>query len=274
MKGDLAVYATLALAAGPFLFLRGFRDLRVRRLIQNTPTARIRSMAMGRVEVNGVALGRSAVAAPFSGRPCVYWQVEIAVRARNSWSTVHRATSGQPFFVQDDTGVAMVYPEGAECRANVTGEEACAGLALAPVYADYLAQRRIGMRFLWRVGTMRFRERAIVEGDPVFVLGEAQPRARSIEISEAGEALATGTDGPRRTTGERMRSLSQQAVAVIRRGRHGGPFLISQQSESHLCFDLGLRSFFSLVGGPAMTLFGLGYWLIALAPFIRGGSHP
>ena len=52
---ELPFWAALALGAGPVLFWRGFRDLRTQRLIQNTPTARIRSMPMGLVEINGEA---------------------------------------------------------------------------------------------------------------------------------------------------------------------------------------------------------------------------
>ena len=275
MKGELSIYAGMALAAGPILFLRGFHDLRVRRLIQNTPTARIRSMAMGHVEVKGTVMGRSAIAAPFSGRPCVYWQVEVAVRSRrDGWTTVHRNASGHPFYVQDETGVALVYPEGSQCRATITGDETCLGINLPDVYAQYLSRQRLGMRYLWRMSSMRFRERVIVEGEPIYVLGEAQPRARSVAISDVDEALATGTDGPARLHGERLRSLHHDVAAVVRRGRYEGAFIISPQSERDLCLDLGIGAFFKLIGGPVLALLGLGYWLFALSSLAMGGRLP
>src|SRR5262249_50817472 len=119
MHLSFPIYATLALGAGLWLFVRAFRDFRTRRLIENTPTARIRSMAMGLVEINGEVVQRSEHLAPFSGRPCAYWQVDIATRGRNNtWSIVHRNASGSPFFVQDDTGLALVYPQGADCRVQ------------------------------------------------------------------------------------------------------------------------------------------------------------
>ena len=109
---------------------RAFRDFRTRQLIENTPPARIRSMAMGLVEVNGEVVPRSEHQAPFSGRPCAYWQVEIATQGRrNSWTTVHRACSGSPFFIRDETGLALVYPKDAECRVMNPVEETCSGIA-------------------------------------------------------------------------------------------------------------------------------------------------
>src|SRR4029077_10618268 len=75
---QITFWSLAALGAGPYLFYRGFRELRTRQLIPNTPRARIRSMAMGLVEIEGVAEPRSALVGPFSGRPCLYWQVDIA----------------------------------------------------------------------------------------------------------------------------------------------------------------------------------------------------
>jgi len=273
MRGELAVYASMALVAGPIMFLRAFRDLRIKRLIQDTPTARIRSMAMGRVEVCGTVLGRSAVRAPFSDRPCAYWQVEIAVRSRrDGWSTVHRNASGNPFYVQDDTGTALVYPEGAMCRARITGDEECLGVNLPPVYADYLKTVKPMWKHMWRLSALRFRERVLLEGDPIYVMGEAQPRAQAVDLSELEGHYATGTDGPARLHGRRLKSLHQEVSAVIRRGRYDGTFIISQQSESSICFELGISAFLKLIGGPALILFGLGYWLMALASLSRGGA--
>ena len=46
MDPRLPIVAAVALGTGPWLFWKGFRQLHVVRLIENTPTARIRSMAM------------------------------------------------------------------------------------------------------------------------------------------------------------------------------------------------------------------------------------
>src|SRR5262249_50730606 len=93
---------------GIVLFVRGFRTWRERRLIQNTPPAKIRSMAMGLVEINGTVEPRSVLAGPFSGQSCAFWEVDISSRTKDGWRVVHRNASGHPFFIQDGTASALV----------------------------------------------------------------------------------------------------------------------------------------------------------------------
>ena len=79
----MGIGAALA-AGGPWAFYQGFKAMRVQQLIRNTPTARVRSMAIGLVEVNGAVIPRSRTLAPFSGRSCAWWQVEIQTLASKS----------------------------------------------------------------------------------------------------------------------------------------------------------------------------------------------
>ncbi len=237
LRLDLPVYATFSLLAGPVMYVTGFRDLRIRRMIENTPTARIRSMAMGLVEVQGAVLERSQIAAPFSGNRCAYWEVDIAVRSnrRNGWVTVHRRSSGQPFFVDDGTGLALVYPEGSQCRVPSGSEEECQGFGLPDCYESYMAEQNLWQRHLWRLSGMRFRERMLVEGQHVFILGSAEPRAQSSDIANPEDGLtpehavpwiepdleATGTDGAV-TSAPRVPGLSVvPAAAMLRAGSLG-----------------------------------------------------
>lgn len=260
---DLPFWAALALGAGAVLFARSFRDLRTRRLIQNTPTARIRSMPMGLVEISGEASPRSELVAPFSGRPCAYWQLDISTRSRrNAWAVVHRNASGNPFFLRDETGVALVYPQDATVRLNFQVEEECLGVSLPDVYAQYLHDQHPAGSALWRVGSLRFRERVLEAGQRVYVLGTALPRPQSVAISMDEELEATGTDDRR---AHRLQTLDHEAQAVIRRGENERTYIISQQSERELTMQLGLRATAELIGGPALTLFGIAYWLHVLS---------
>ena len=247
---------------GPLAFAHGFRLWRRRRLIQDTPTARIRSMAMGLVEVNGAVHGRSAVTAPFSGHECVYWQVDISVPGRKrGWRVIHRNASGQPFYLEDETGTALVYPNGAECHLNHGVEEVAQGILLPDCYADYLREHPGAVNGLARLSTLRFRERVLEEGQRLYVLGTAVSRAREVVISE-GEALAaTGTDGPGALHLQRLRERDAQVRGVIRRGERERTFLLSQESERQLTFGLGLQAAGLLAGGPLATLAGLWMWM-------------
>lgn len=267
------VGSAAAVGAGVFAFAHGFRVLRLQRLIQDTPTARVRSLAMGLVELQGALRGRSRTSAPFTSRECVWWEVELqTLRESNKglkrWHTVHREQSGHPFYLDDGTGTALVYPQGAEVSAGDVVSEETHGLGVPEPYAGYMAQRQLAMRHLWSVGPMRFRERVLEEGRAVFVLGRAHPRASAVEVSMDEEALeATGTDA---IGAAHVRRYDGQCMAVVRRGPRDAAFLISDRSERSLTAEYGFRAFGGLVGGPLLALFGL-WCLIELG---RSGALP
>jgi len=252
------VAALAALAAGPWLLWNGFRCLRIARLIGNTPTARIRSMAMGLVEVCGQVRARSAQTAPFSGRPCVYWEVDVSVRNRRGWTVVRREQSGRPFFLSDETGVAMVYPTGASCRIRFGTDETVFGLVPPSPYAEYLGRNPSLVTTVARLSMMRFRERTLEDGQRVYVMGTAMPRSRGDEVSGGGTPGEGHDDGP-------LRELDRGMAAVIRRGENESTFIISQEKEHVVESTMRWKAAAMILGGPPLALFGLGYWLSALA---------
>jgi E3 Ubiquitin ligase len=260
MHLEHALWATVALGAGPVLFWTGFGKFRLKRLMENTPTAKIRSMAMGLVEVSGQVRAKSTVIGPFSGQSCAYWEVDVATAGRRgSWQVFHRARSGQPFYLEDETGVALVYPHDARCRVHLERSEECLGVSLPDCYASYMREHRL---MLWQLGMLRFRERMLEDGMHVYVLGTATPRANAHVVSLEGELAATGSDG---WADRRHREQQRQIAGVIRRGEHERTFLISQDSERALHVTLGIETLLTLVGGPLLALFGLGWWLATLA---------
>jgi E3 ubiquitin ligase len=257
----MSALSVAALGAGLWLFWQGLRALRTVRLIENTPTARIRSMAMGLVEVRGRPQARSTMIAPFSGHPCAYWQVDISVRGRNkSWSVIHRNASGNPFYLEDDTGSALVYPEGAVCRIRYGTEEECFGLQPPSPYAEYLHDHGSIMTAAARLSMLRFRERTIEDGMELFVLGTAEPRANAFSVTEA-----TGTDGDAGLGADVRHRLDHDHVAVIRQGENEGTFIISQEGERDLTTVMRIKAAAMILGGPPLALAGLGYWLLVLA---------
>lgn len=261
-------FSALAALGGPWLFHKGFRALRVQQLIRNTPTARVRSMAMGIVEVNGTIVNRSRVTAPFSGRPCAWWEIDIQTQSTRSrsgqrtWHTVHHDASGHPFFLRDETGVALVYPQGADCRVPYDVSEDTRGLGVPDMYMEFMKSRDLGMRAVWALGPMRFRERRLEEGQRVYVLGHAFPRSVARAVSFDEEALeATGTDS---FGAAHVRTLDEECCAVVRRGPHDPAFILSTSSERDESLLWGLKAFGGLVAGPLVTVFGV-WCLLELA---------
>jgi len=117
-NADGWVWPVFGACAGVYLFYRGFRMLRRKRLILNTPTSKVRSAAMGLVEVNGLAVGPYVMNAPITGLPCYYhrsiaWQWRQSGKNK-SWQKVADESRHLLFFVDDNTGRLLINPQGAE----------------------------------------------------------------------------------------------------------------------------------------------------------------
>jgi hypothetical protein len=109
------------------MFWVAFRKWRQYRLIADTPTSTVRSIAMGLVEICGVVMSKATLLSPFSDTVCVYFRylVEEYRRkvSRNSkgktsvsyrWETIRAGDKYEPFFTRDDTGQVWVDPYNAE----------------------------------------------------------------------------------------------------------------------------------------------------------------
>ena len=116
--GGLLAWCTFGIAAGLYFFFRGFRTLQRKRLILDTPTAKIRSAAMGLVELNGLAIGPFTLTAPITAMPCYYYRTmawQWRQEGKNKqWVKVADESLHVPFFLDDNTGRILVDPTGAE----------------------------------------------------------------------------------------------------------------------------------------------------------------
>lgn len=110
----------VAALAVPISAVLGLRCWRRARIIDDTPTSRVRSAAQGYVELSGRAgFAGGETRAPLSGRPCVWWTFRVerkrdSDRGRGSWETISRGTSEAPFLLIDASDRCLVDPRGAE----------------------------------------------------------------------------------------------------------------------------------------------------------------
>ena len=114
----LLLWCVVGFCAGIGLFIYGFRLLQRRRLILDTPFSKIRSAAMGMVEVSGQAVGPYTMVAPITARPCYYYRTEIwewkQSGKNKQWVKVAGESMHVPFFVDDNTGRLLIDPRGAD----------------------------------------------------------------------------------------------------------------------------------------------------------------
>lgn len=114
---DFVVFLGISTVAA---FYFAFRFLRHTRLIEDTPTSKVRSAAQGYVELEGTTrvLESGDVLSALTKTPCVWWAYDIAKRVKtkngHSWSSIKKDTSLEPFQLEDDTGRCVVNPAGAE----------------------------------------------------------------------------------------------------------------------------------------------------------------
>jgi E3 Ubiquitin ligase len=165
------------------------RWLKIARLIEDTPTSRIRSAAQGYVELagNGLPLPGTSNPAPLTQRPCVWWQYKISKRTergsgsgrREGWQTVASGTSSLPFLLDDETGQCIVQPDGAE----VMPTESTTWYGDTPWPTSRPGQKLslIGGR------DYRYVEDRIYEHERLYVLGDFRSTASSVELDQPAE---------------------------------------------------------------------------------------
>ena len=107
-----------------------FRWLHIARMLEDTPTSRVRSAAQGYVELVGRAgrARRHEEPRAADATPRVWWKYRVQRRTgsssgrnqRSKWQTVKSGHSEQPFLLDDGTGECIVQPAGAEVLTTET----------------------------------------------------------------------------------------------------------------------------------------------------------
>ncbi len=281
---DLGASGWLAggIVGGLVLFGAGFRAWRRLRLIEDTPTSRVRSMALGRVELAGRALGKGDLEAPFTGTACVYYRyrIEQEVRSnkRRSWRTVAQGdSSAWGFYLEDDTGRVLVDPAGAQVDLAHDWKET--NPELAPRLLAALARDDVDPQGWLLRKKLRFTEWHIAPGDPLYVLGVAQERpglagerrrriaGKLAALKRDPEAMAhLDVDGDGRVDTDEwevarhlvVQEITTAAVddrVVVAVAPHGeSPFYVTDRGEDHVRSRHRWRAIGGIYGGGVLAL--------------------
>lgn len=183
---SLIAAAAVTACAG---FVAAFVYLRRARLIEDTPTSRVRSAALGYCELEGEAatMAGEPILAPLTLTPCAWFRYSVEQREHGSggqgarWRMLRRGTSDGLFLLRDDTGACVIDPEG----AVVTPSASHVWYGDTPTPLPGVPPGRL------RGGRYRYREERIQDGDFLYAIGE---------LKSSG-----GADGPGRA--EAVRAL-------------------------------------------------------------------
>ncbi len=168
--GIILAVAVAALAGFSF----AFRFLRRARIIQDTPTSKIRSAAQGYLELEGRGelMEGEPIVAPLTGQTCTWYRYKVDKREvrysngkrRETWRTLDKATSDSLFLLVDDTGKCIVDPEGAEVTTST--RDVWYGNSRRPDRGPVGGASR-----LLATGDYRYTEERMLPAEPLYALG-------------------------------------------------------------------------------------------------------
>ena len=154
-----------------YLFARAFHRAR---LIEDTPTSKIRSAAQGYVELNGFTrlMDGTPIVAPLTGTVCNWYAYSIEKRevrhtrngTRVSWKRIRSETSDDLFLMEDGTGQCLVDPDGATVHCD--HQQTWYGATPWP------REGLTGSGGLFATGDYRYHERRLMPDEPLYAIGE------------------------------------------------------------------------------------------------------
>lgn len=111
------IYIFLGFFVGIYLIFDGVRKHLLVQKIKNTATSKVRSAAVGLVELHGIARCKGGMVSPVAKTKCGFWRL-IAQYYQSGkhggWRTFYKTDSTSPFYLEDETGSILVDPCGAK----------------------------------------------------------------------------------------------------------------------------------------------------------------
>jgi len=195
--GKTVLYAAIGFVIGIALFIRGFRVLQRKRLILDTPTAKVRSAAIGLVELTGLAVGPNTITSPITQRPCFYYRTavwkEVGSGKNRHWEQKIDERFHVPFFMKDETGMVLVDPNGAELDIHCDfkaeySRSMFAGLSVPPRVAEFAGRNGVALD-----DNVRVEEYCLKPRNALYILGTL---ATNSGLSPQMKPMPTSPGGP------------------------------------------------------------------------------
>jgi len=194
---------------GAFLALgcliAAFRNGRKRRLIDNLPTSKTTGVFIGFVELKGTAESSSPLTSYLAEKPCVHysWAVlehwsrtvtetytddkgntQTRTRTESGWTQVAAGGETIPFYLQDDCGLVLVRPAGAQIEPLTIFDKTC-----TPLNGLYYSKGPAGA-VSSSTFQRQFVERAIPVKANLYLVGQARERQDIVAPEIAADKAA------------------------------------------------------------------------------------
>lgn len=178
--GEYAFFLALAVTVALGASYGAYTMLIRKRVMQDMPTALIRSASQGYIELQGRAelMEGLPVVSPLTMQPCVWYRYKVEEKVKtshgngsgNEWRTVASDTSDSLFYLVDSTGRCAVDPEGAKVTPSSRkvwygNSRIPSRTQHTPAWSRFTGLAQIGRKF-------RFLEARINAGDPLYAIGD------------------------------------------------------------------------------------------------------
>ncbi|MBI5787488.1 MAG: hypothetical protein HZA78_01340 [Candidatus Schekmanbacteria bacterium] len=178
---NIDLFSILGSLGGFTLIYYGSKRLKLKRLIEDTPTSRLKSMSIGLVEVKGQVRPAFQIETPFNHTPCCYYRYRVQEYRRNSkgrghWVVILEGDSHQySFFLEDESGAALILPKNAEFDLawNKVYESGSMLSAPPPHIVEFLLTKDIKVQGWIFSKTIKVEEAHLFENQPLYILGYA-----------------------------------------------------------------------------------------------------
>ena len=277
------------LFSGIGFFVHGLTIISRYRRIENIPTAKIRSIAMGLVEVSGEARQKYLLKTPYSLLDCVFYRYKVVEQYKTHKGRAQRilasGNSGwMPFYLEDESDHILVEPEGAVIEGLITQTFHPGTTSTAGPWAAYDSASL----------NITIVETLIPVGYSIYALGTAQRRTcafsrRREELLERLRELKSSPDRlsaydlngdgkvdikeweqarqdvERQLMEESLHETEDPDDVFIGKSEQGQPFIISSKSEKALVRRLRTRAVLCIASGVLAALVSL-YFIVRILP--------
>lgn len=180
-SGRLLIYSTIGFFVGLGFIYNGMKRYLLVQKIRETPTSKIDATPVGLAEISGTANCHDPTKSPVSKVDCAYWRImgEYYQPGKyGGWRNIYNADSRKQFYVEDDTGKMLVEPIGAEIDIPIDNTYSGRFGSIddrAMEFIENLDQYGKQAFYSHSGYELRIHEHYIADGDPLFVLGSAEP---------------------------------------------------------------------------------------------------
>ncbi|MFH1222470.1 MAG: GIDE domain-containing protein [Candidatus Micrarchaeota archaeon] len=203
--------AIFGFVVGMGLLLDGVGKFLLLQKIKNTPTSKVRSVAIGLTEVFGKAKCKENMISPVVRQKCVYHKLVgeyYRSGKHGGWRKIYEYTSMNPFYIEDETGKILVDPKDAEI--DIPSDSVYQGYISGKGFFG-MQHQQLDKKVLDFIDTLppaaksnfmahqqqdvRVTEYFIAEGDSIYVLGTAeQQKGAASSIGNENLVLKRGRD--------------------------------------------------------------------------------